>query len=361
MPTECGSPGVFMYNTQYPRLFLHIGENSPQLEKIKEDVDLEIQAAVTEDAVARLQLQIEDLQRGITPLSVCTAVTSSEWEGFRETAEPGKFIVTSGEAVTEAECQQDRVTVRETETCFNKLPIVHSRYKFLDLRSKLLINHASPIPCTGPSSLYFRSVTGQWFRHQGKIMSVPEPLKDPRRNIKTLTHPLDRHLSIYTEEEIEQFRQLQIMPASRQQITNRLTLGICAKEENCPAQSYAMSQGSVYDLKNLEEKIVDKATHSIPGIQQLEEFWDDLDPVGKIGGIISFVVVLGGLVRWMLSLCAHKLRRCVDCDPYVGNPVRRGPGFYQQQEMEMRAVEMQPLQREVAENPINAVKGGMSE
>ena len=57
----------------------------------------------------------------------------------------------------------------------------------------------------------------------------------------------------------------------------------------------------------------------------------------------------------------HKLQRCVDCDPYVGNPVRRGPGFYQQQEIEMRAVEMQPLQREVAENPVNAVKGGMSQ
>ena len=78
MPTECGSLGVFMYITQYPRLYLHIGENPPQLERVKEDVDPEIQAAVTEDAVARLKLQVNDIQQGITPLSMCTALTSTD-------------------------------------------------------------------------------------------------------------------------------------------------------------------------------------------------------------------------------------------------------------------------------------------
>ena len=35
-------------------------------------------------------------------------------------------------------------------------------------------------------------------------------------------------------------------------------------------------------------------------------------------------------------------------------------GFYQPPEIEMKAVEMEPLQREIAENPVDAAKGGMS-
>ena len=120
-----------------------------------------------------------------------------------------------------------------------------------------------------------------------------------------------------------------------------------------------MSVGNIYDLKNLEQKLVTEATHSIPVIKQLTEFWAELDPVGKVGGLMSFVVVMGGLVRWLLSLCAHKIQNCVDCVPYAGHRVRRGPGFYQPPEIEMRAMEMEPLQRENTDNPVDAAKGGM--
>ena len=64
--------------------------------------------------------------------------------------------------------------------------------------------------------------------------------------------------------------------------------------------------------------------------------------------------------RQIAEIRMRKIQNCVDCVPYAGHRVRRGPGFYKPPEIEMRAVEPEPLQRESVEHPVNAAKGGMS-
>ena len=58
LPEECSTAQINLLRTQYSQLYIFIGKNAPKLKMLERIVDLEIQAEVLEDTVARLQLTI---------------------------------------------------------------------------------------------------------------------------------------------------------------------------------------------------------------------------------------------------------------------------------------------------------------
>ena len=83
-------------------------------------------------------------------------------------------------------------------------------------------------------------------------------------------------------------------------------------------------------------------------------------PIREIGMQTKEDIVLKSVREISVQTEEETESEKLDCVPYTRHHVCRGPGFYQPPEIEMRAVEMEPLQREIAENPVDAAKGGMS-
>ena len=107
----------------------------------------------------------------------------------------------------EVTCEEVVVEVRLMTKCFNMLPIVTSHnveFKYLDLAQYTLTQHASGRSCSPTTALFFRGLEGGWFCHMGKIAPVREPARD-RVQLSQVDNHLDRHLALYTTEELERF------------------------------------------------------------------------------------------------------------------------------------------------------------
>merc|ERR1711951_305351 len=61
---------------------------------------------------------------------------------------------------------------------------------------------------------------GNWFRHMGTIAPVPEPARD-RVQLSQADNHLSRHLALYTSEELNRFRELQLLPAVKATVRAR--------------------------------------------------------------------------------------------------------------------------------------------
>ena len=109
--------------------------------------------------------------------------------------------------MTEVTCKEVVVEVRPTDKCFDRLPIMTSHdteFKYLDLAQYTLTQHASGRSCSPTTALFFRGIEGGWFRHMGTIAPVPEPAQD-RVHLARADNHLDRHLALYTTEELDRF------------------------------------------------------------------------------------------------------------------------------------------------------------
>ena len=73
LPEECSVAQVNLMRTQYSQLYLFIDKNAPKLKVLERDVNLEIQAKILEDAVARLQLTVGGILRQTSEVRACQA------------------------------------------------------------------------------------------------------------------------------------------------------------------------------------------------------------------------------------------------------------------------------------------------
>merc|ERR1711973_486935 len=129
-------------------LFIYLGERPPALQTLQRDVDLEIQAELIEDSVARLQQVVGGVLQGSSEVSACQARAAAQWNQLTASGEPGKYLIRAGEAVTEVTCKEVVVEVRPTAKCFDKLLIMTSHdtdFKYLDLAQYTLTQHSTPL------------------------------------------------------------------------------------------------------------------------------------------------------------------------------------------------------------------------
>ena len=76
------------------------------------------------------------------------------------------------------------------------------------------------------TALFFKDHQGEWHRYSGNAMEVPPT--ETRTIGGYDPHPLTRHLSIYSEAELVAYQYLQLMAATKNQLTHQLTEGLCS-------------------------------------------------------------------------------------------------------------------------------------
>ena len=146
-------------------------------------------------------------------------------------------------------------------------------------------------------------------------------------------HPLDRHLAIYTAAELKAYQRLQLMPAAKEQMTQRLTDGLCRGDHSCGIHQ---EPGPAYDLGGLEAVAEDAVEEALPWLHAWNAFLWVASCAGTVGGCISLCII-GGQLSCIVGRHA-KRRICGDClrRRDIRQTVRRVDRRYSETEMETR-------------------------
>ena len=157
-----------------------------------------ILARVNQDAISRLQSQMESGSVLDEKAALCHAGLQRADSEWALTTRPGMFLRAAGQAMLQAKCTSVAVEVRETWGCFTHLPIKHSNWKFLDLANGLLMSSAAPTPCSEVTPQLFQAVDGHWYRHKGAVVPSPDPAEANIWGLQERMHPLEKRTSIYS-------------------------------------------------------------------------------------------------------------------------------------------------------------------
>ena len=147
-------------------------------------------------------------------------------------------------------------------------------------------------------------------------------------------HPLDRHLAIYTAAELKAYQRLQLMPAAKQQMTQRFTDGLCRGDDSCGIHQ---EPGPAYDLGGLEAVAEDAVEGALLWLHAWNTFLWFLSCAGTWGGCISLCIIG---VQLSCFVGRHAQRRiCGDClrRREIRGTVKRVDRGYSETEMETRA------------------------
>ena len=127
-------------------------------------------------------------------------------------------------------------------------------------------------------------------------MAVPPPARDRVRLSEADSH-LDRHLALYSSEELARFRELQLMPAAREMTMSRLSVGLCVGNGACPTSAAEVGGGGVYLFNRLKEEAEEAVSETLPFLSWLKTAWNHLAILGQIGGLMAFFVIAGSAFK----------------------------------------------------------------
>ena len=136
-------------------------------------------------------------------------------------------------------------------------------------------------------ALFFQDANSQWYRHMGLLMVVPPPARDQVRLLEADSH-LDRHLALYSSEELERFWELQLMPAAREMTKHRLSVGLCVGDGACPSSAVEVGGGGVYLFNRLKEEAEEAVSETLLFLSWIKTAWDHLAILGQIGSLMAF-------------------------------------------------------------------------
>ena len=108
---------------------------------------------------------------------------------------------------------------------------------------------------------------------------------------------LDRHLALYSSEELERFRELQLMPAAREMTMHFLSVGLCVGDGACPSSAMEVGGGRVYSFNRRKEEAEEAVSETLPFLSWIKTAWSHLAILGQIGGLMAFFVIAGSAFK----------------------------------------------------------------
>ena len=166
LPSECKGAGEGLQGTQYHDLFLYRGKDIQGLQPVALNVDLALELHIIEDRVSRLAEHVRAATEGVSDRAMCQSFRGALGPELQAVNTAGRYALLAGEAITELQCQQEIVTIDNTEEkCYTALPVIRNGGKkaFMDLRRRLLQDVATEVPCTADTVLYFWDHRGGWY------------------------------------------------------------------------------------------------------------------------------------------------------------------------------------------------------
>ena len=157
---------------------------------------------------------------------------------------------------------------------------------------------------------------------------------------------MDRHLAIYMAAELKAYQRLQLMPAAKDQMTQRLTDGLCRGDHSCGIHQ---EPGPVYDLGGLEAVAEEAVENTLPWLHTWKAFLWVASVAGTLGGCMSLCIVGCQLTCFVgrharRRVCGDFLRQRA-----IRRTVRRVDRRYSETEMENRTLRKRERDAEAEE------------
>ena len=114
-------------------------------------------------------------------------------------------------------------------------------------------------------------------------------------------HPLEKRTSIYTQQEIDEFQRLTVMPRAREQVVSVLTQGLCVAQGSCSTKEVVGSQQ--FDLSVLQQGVDEVEAAVTPGWwTTIEKIWTRIHVVGQLGGLITVGILITQICKFIWRL-----------------------------------------------------------
>lgn len=209
---------------------------------------------------------------------------------FRIMKAPGYTAVVAGEVIYIIKCVPVTCRVRQTEHCYNELPVTHSNSSyFLSPRSRILLRSGTTKDCNGLLPTMFR-VDDTWFRMTPRLMeALPPP------SIKPLAIPKWKYISpsnmatsgIYSSEDLDRLRNHIMFPVEKPSMLNTIAQG---------AMGHAIPPGSVSLYNMLDEKSLEKIAENTG-----ERLWQGFITFGSASAGVLTILLLIRLAKLIID------------------------------------------------------------
>ena len=195
----------------------------------------------------------------------------------------GHFGRVAGDIVLVFKCRELFVPLREADSCFRDIPVVHEDLPYSDVETRILKAVSPPAVC---STHFAPQVEGRvgWWRFNPLIAKADAPQRwmgEPGENEEHGSH--DRPLGFYTQGETTEWQMLQAMPVYQLQLEEKIRRGSCSAELSCPMPE---AQGS-WDWTKLERQVPGYAW-----VSTLQQVWTVSQSVSAVLGLLLTPVVM---------------------------------------------------------------------
>lgn len=301
------------FHTDHPRLYVIMRHGTPGPMYFKKspldpvDVDLflytntklvfverhlarEIQSLYTHYHERMCSLQHQTLQQLVT-----LAFVQPEEFAWAYSGRPGVTAVIRGEVVYIIECQPVTVSFRQTNKCFQEIPVWTPRNQtgYLKPRSRILTPFGTEIDCSPLAPALFR-LGNTW------VSFSPSPTQTTTPTILTAQPsyewsytPLPNLLSagVYSPATLLQYQQRLMFPVSKEAIVNTMAARVAGVDVD--RQTLDMS-------RMIREQSFDQLQHSF--MQRMYGWWWKVSVnVAGVMGVIYLLVLVRGIISTILN------------------------------------------------------------
>ncbi|RLU14661.1 hypothetical protein DMN91_006526 [Ooceraea biroi] len=222
------------------------------------------------------------LERQILENALSLSSIAPDEMAFRIMKTPGYTAVTAGEVIYIIKCVPVACRVRQTNHCYNELPVIHSNVSyFLSPRSRILLKVGTPKDCNELLPTMFR-MHDSWY----KLMPRPvEALPPP--TIEPLTRPKWKYISpsalatsgIYSTDDLNRLRDHIMFPVEKPSTLNTLAQG---------AMGHAIPANTISLYNMLDEKSLEKIAESTG-----ERLWKGFITFGSASaGVLAIILIV---------------------------------------------------------------------
>lgn len=302
--------GHTVIKTEHPKLFIVV-TRSPghtlSVEAIKIE-DMDIFAYINSKFIyvekfIRQQLQNLyhdvlvrrcELERSVLLNALALSSLTPDEFGYALMKGPGYYTTVAGELVHITKCIAAPVRMRETENCYQELPVTYNNKSyFLTPKSRILVQRGTLIECNTILPVGYQ-IDGAWFHITPQAIRAPEPQQLQPLTTPTWNYDNPEHLAtsgIYSQRDLEKLRNRIMFPAERPALLNAIALGAAGR---------VIPAGSVDIMGLFDEEALDKLAVSTG-----QKIWRGLVDFGSVtAGILSIMLLLR-LLKFVFDTVFH--------------------------------------------------------
>ena len=143
------------------------------------------------------------------------------------------------------------------DSCYDAVPISHSKFSYMDVETRVLKSTAEISPCMESFPLRIQTEQG-WVRITPHILKeqAPPVLHD---EVGTYLHHATRPAGLYTRAELEDWETLHVLPSFRSMVLADVAVTGCSQWKDCPLPAVPGAPTPTF-LQAAEGQIIDAIT-----------------------------------------------------------------------------------------------------